>query len=248
VQSTISLLLLNNNYGSIFIQNESRGQDLRTILILVPMYIVTLIYSIKGSFRGQLILLGLIYFICYTNMHILFGIDYDKLFLVYVLVFVVSIAALIYGFLMIDYKKIGESYFSRKTIVVVNLLLVLFSLILCLMYISQYSIFIFTGKILPLYSVKGSFEHLIPKLNLSMIAAPSILGAFWVFKKKPMGFVISMIISVLGFQLYFVVIFAAIFQSPDLVGAWDLVPLWTVLFLYSIYAIVTMFNNIDKNK
>jgi len=248
IQSLAGIFLDEISLGIDYMSEGIKAQEIRNLAIVLPIFVSALIFSIKGSIRANLILLGVVYSVLYNNMHMLFGEDYNKLLMIYILIFFVSVLALVYGFMMIDYQKISEINLTKKSLVILVIPVVFFSLILFLMYVSQYTVYIFTDEILPLYSGNKDFESLIPKLNFSFIVFPGIISSLWLFKKKPMGFVLAIIILILGLNLFIVMIIAAVFQSKYLVGGWDLVPLWSVITIYSFYALFIALKSIGNVK
>lgn len=106
--------------GGLFVDNQyrdtawavpqSRGQDLVTLVLVLPALIVCLARRNQHSIRANLVWLGLLGYLFYTYTRAAFAYTLNILFLVYVALFSLSIFALIFGATGIDAERIKRAF------------------------------------------------------------------------------------------------------------------------------------------
>src|SRR4051794_15763380 len=70
-------------YSTIFQAGANRGSDLVTLVLGIPLLVITFMLYRRGSRRGQLLLVGTLVYFLYTYASIALGTTYNNLFLVY---------------------------------------------------------------------------------------------------------------------------------------------------------------------
>src|SRR5687768_13538763 len=105
-------LLLNNLYrDNDFVKSAWKGNDIITLLVIVPMMTLIVIIALKHySIRVQLVLMGLLGYMVYNFAFYLFGAAFNIFFLLYVVLFSLSILALILGLSDLDAKNIAHRF------------------------------------------------------------------------------------------------------------------------------------------
>jgi hypothetical protein len=219
----IAGLYRDNNW----IVSAMRANDLVTLLIAVPLLLISLYYTRRGSLTGTTLWLGTLYYALYNNMYYLVGTTFNPFFLIYTAIFAVSAFTLIYGLTSLDLQVITEYCKPKASTKWISGYMFLFAAILCVMWIGQWTVFVLTGTIPQLILDTGGFTHLIAAFDLSMIATPIVLGAIWLLKARPWGFVISAMILIQCTLTCIVLIVTAPFQAAaEVQGAWTMLPLW----------------------
>ncbi len=92
---------------------QMQANDLVTLVLGVPLLAVSLWLTLRGSLRGKLLLTGTLGFILYTYITMCFGAAYNKLFLVYVALFSLSLFVFILSMMSFDLKTL-PAHFSEK--------------------------------------------------------------------------------------------------------------------------------------
>lgn len=92
---------------------QMQANDLVTLAIGVPLLALSFWLTRRGSLRGRLLLTGTLGFILYTYITMCFGAAYNRLFLVYVALFSLSLFAFILSMLSFDLKTL-PSHFSEE--------------------------------------------------------------------------------------------------------------------------------------
>ncbi len=90
---------------------QMQANDLVTLVLGLPLLVVSFRLSQRGSLRGQLLLTGTLGFILYTYITMCFGAAYNQLFLVYVAIFSLSLFAFILSMMSFDLNTLPAHFF-----------------------------------------------------------------------------------------------------------------------------------------
>lgn len=92
---------------------QMQSNDLVTLALGLPLLAFSFWLTQRGSLRGRLLLTGTLGFILYTYITMCFGAAYNRLFLVYVALFSLSLFAFIISMMSFDMKTLPK-HFSEK--------------------------------------------------------------------------------------------------------------------------------------
>jgi hypothetical protein len=153
--------------------------------------------SRRGSRRAELVWFGLLAYTLYNYAFYLFGSALNSFFLLYVVLFTLSIFALMFGLTSVGQE--GPPVFGAKTpakliagyMLLVTILLGSFWTIVSLGHV-------ITGDVPAIVTATGSNTLLIAALDLSMVVSFGVLGAIWLWKRRPWGYALATIWNVKG--------------------------------------------------
>lgn len=89
---------------------QGKASDLVTLILGVPLLMLSAYFQGLGSFRGRLMTTGLLGYFLYTYMSYTFLWNYNSLFLVYVALMSASLAGLIWNLMGYDYARIKDHF------------------------------------------------------------------------------------------------------------------------------------------
>jgi hypothetical protein len=92
---------------------QTQANDLVTLVLGLPLLAFSFWLTLRDSLRGRLLLTGTLAFILYTYITMCFGAAYNKLFLVYVALFSLSLFAFVLSMMAFDLKTL-PAHFSEK--------------------------------------------------------------------------------------------------------------------------------------
>lgn len=203
------------------------GKDLVTLVVATPLLTVALAGAWRGSRRATLVWLGLLAYTVYTYAFSLFGAAFNSFFLLYAALVPLSGAALISGLASIDARSIHAQVSNALPTGRVAAFMTLVGSSLGGVYIIQSLQYLETGDGPAPMGATGLHTHLIAALDLSLVVPVALLGAVWLWRDEPWGYVLAVIWSVKG-TVYMVVLIAATLSGlwMGTSGAWELLPLW----------------------
>jgi hypothetical protein len=100
-------------YDTVSTAAQMQGNDLITLVVGLPLLVVSAWLAFRGSLRGRLLLTGTLGFFLYTYMSMSMLTAYNSLFLVYVALFALSLYAFILSMLSFDLADLPQHFSPR---------------------------------------------------------------------------------------------------------------------------------------
>jgi hypothetical protein len=220
-------LFLNRLYrDNDFVIGAWQANDLITLVVAVPMFILGLVWSNRNSVRAQLVWLGMLDYALYNYAFYLFAAAFNWFFLIYVALFTLSIFALIFGLVIVDTKKVVQKFRKRTPVKWIAGYMLFVALGLTSIYLVQAFGFIVTDQLPEIVAKTGHPTSVVPALDLSLVVSWLILGAVWLWSRRPWGYVISAIMIVKGtvYTLVLTVVTVSAvrsgFSGPEEIAIW----------------------------
>ena len=237
-------LLLDGLYrDNAFVTTTWLGNDAITLFLAVPILIAAMIVSNRGSLKAQLIWMGALDYMLYNYAFYLFGAAFNWFFLLYAALLALSIFALIFGLIKLDVNGISQQFRKDALVKWIGGYLIFVASGLGLVYLIQSINFIATGNVPAIVTMSGHPTNVVFALDLTLLIPWLILGALWLMKRQPWGYVIAGILNVKG-PLYtlvlavnsILVVNAGISETSEL-------PLWGTLTVLGLIASVLFYVN-----
>jgi hypothetical protein len=191
--------------------------------------------------------MGVLDYMLYNYAFYLFGAAFNWFFLLYVTLMGLSIFALIFGLIDLDVNGISKQVRARTPVGWIAAYMLFVAIGLSLIYIAQSLGFIFTGDVPAIVTNTGHPTNVVFALDLTLLVPFLVLGAIWLIRRKPWGFVLAGILTIKG-PLYTIVLtagslWAANAGVPDVAGQ---VPLWVGLTVLGLIACGLFYRNMDQ--
>lgn len=179
-------------YDTISSSSQEVGMDIVTLIIGIPLMIVGVVFSRKGSLRGRLLLTGVLGYFLYTYASMSFLTAFNPLFLVYVALFSLSLFGFILALSGLNpdelVKHISE-HFPRRTIAIYFIIVAVF---LTMAWLGLVVPPMFNGT--PPSGLESAITMVIQALDLGVIVPTSIITATLLLKKRPWGYALSSVV------------------------------------------------------
>jgi hypothetical protein len=214
-----------------FIRTAWFGNDLVTLLLVVPMLAVALYLARRGSGRAQLVWMGLLGYMVYNYAFYLFGAVFNWFFLLYVALFALSVYALITGLAALNVNAISRRFRPQTPVLAISGFLLFISLPLAVIEAGQCIRFIVDGTV-------PEAPSLIFALDLAVVVPNTALAAVLLFKRRPWGYVLATMMLVKAFTYGLVLSLAtAMIAGFRWSGTWDpLMPFYVLVALGGLVA------------
>jgi len=230
-------------YDTVSSAAQMQGNDLITLVVGLPLLAFSTWLAFRGSLRGRLLLTGTLGFFLYSYMSMSMLTAFNTLFLVYVLLFGLSLYAFILSMLSFDLVDL-PAHFSeslpRKWIAGFMFAVAAF---LCFAWLSQIiSPFLLNKPAL----LENTTTMVIQAMDLAMVIPLAILSGVLLLRRSAYGYLLSSIFILkaitLGLAISTMGINMTIKGVPDSLGM--LVPFLMITFINLIMA-VTLLKSID---
>lgn len=184
--ASVGGLLLDGLYrDNAFVKTTWLGNDAATLFLAVPILVTALIFSLRGSFKAQLVWMGMLDYVLYNYAFYLFGAAFNWFFLIYVTLVGLSIFALVFGLTNLDVNKICQQFRERTPVKQIGGYFLFVAFGLTLVYFIQSIAFITTGEAPAIITKSGHVTNVIFALDLTLLIPWFVLGALWLMKRKP---------------------------------------------------------------
>jgi len=219
-----------------FVARHAAGQDLVTLVIALPILIISAILIRRGSMRALLIRLGVLVYLVYSYIMTSLVVSFNPLFIVYVALLGCSTYALIADFLAADLSGIKAQFTEKTPIKTVSTFFMVF--------VAFFS-WIWLREIVPAY-IEG-----IPPLMATLTETPTgffyavdmawlfpsiVLAGIWLWRKRAIGYTLT------GTLLMFSTIFGlAVSAQMAFTGRYsDPYPIYPAIFIWVFFSAVLL--------
>ena len=222
-----------------------RGTDLVTLAVAVPLLVAALMLSLRGSFRAQLVWLGMLDYTLCNYAYYLFGTAFNRFFLIYVALFTLSMLALIFALVNIEVQEIRQRFRDRTPVKWIAGYMLFVAAGIGGLWIAQSLSFVITEQV-PEFIVQVDHPtSVVFALDLSLVVLFLILGAVWLWKRRAWGYVLASILCVKGtvYMLALVVLSTGAMTAGFPSVSAEL-PLWGLLSLGFLLASLFLLGNV----
>ncbi len=193
-------------YGSGLYQNDSisvvaqgKAGDLVTLVMGIPLLLISLYLTNKRAPRGRLMLTGTLGYFLYTYMSYTFLWHYNAFFIVYVILMSLSLYAFVLSMMSFEIEKIPDMFNEKMPIKFLAGFQLFVGLGIGMLWLGKIAPSIFEG------AVPIGLEHytalVIQGMDLGFIVPTAILSAVLLLQKKPMGYLLTSVIIIKGFTM-----------------------------------------------
>ncbi len=242
--ASVGGLLFDDLYrDNAFVRTTWLGNDAVTLFLAIPILVAAMLFSRRGSLRARLIWLGALDYMLYNYAFYLFGAAFNAFFLIYAALLGLSIFALIFGLVNLDVEEIHRQFSVRTPVKWIGGYFLFVAAGLSLIYVAQSIAYIATGQLPAIVTITEHPTNVVFALDLTLLIPWLVVGAVWLIKRKPWGYVIAGILSVKG-PLYTLVlgVNSVLVMSAGLSETNEL-PLWGTLTVLGLVAGVLLFGN-----
>jgi len=246
IASAGGLLLKGLYLDNAFVTTTWLGNDAVTLFLAVPILAGSLFFSACGSHKAQLVWMGALDYMLYNYAFYLFGASFNAFFLIYAALLGLSIFALIFGLMNLDVTGIRQQFRERTPVNWIGVYFLFVAFGLSAVYLMQSIAFIFTEQLPSIVTISGHPTSIVFALDLTLLVPWFVVGALWLMKRQPWGFVIAGILSVKG-PLYTLVLAVntVLVMKAGLGGVAEL-PLWITLTLLGLLASGLLYGNMER--
>lgn len=199
----------------------------------------------RGSRRGRLVWLGMLAYMVYNFAYYLFGTAFNSLFLVYVILFDLSILALLFALVRLDVQQMGRAFRPGTPARLIAGFMAFVATGLTVVYAASSLAFVATGEVPEIVPLTGHLTSIVYALDLSMVVPWFVLSAIWLWQRRPWGFVLATILNVKG-AVYMLALSAVTVSAVQAGASDDLsqVGLWGFIGVASLVSSVVLLANV----
>jgi hypothetical protein len=188
-------VLINNHglyrYDTVSSTAQMQGNDLVTLVVGIPVLILSAFYAFRGSLRGRLLLTGTVGFFLYTYMSMSMLTSFNQFFLLYVVIFSTSLFSFILCMMSFDLSNLANHFSSKLPRKAFAIFFFLVCLFLMLAWI---------GRILsPVLQNSNPFLEItttmvIQAMDLGLVVPLAFLSGFLLLRNSGWGYLLTSVL------------------------------------------------------
>jgi hypothetical protein len=224
-------LQLSNLYrDNAFVTSAWKGTDAVTLFVAVPLLAIAVAFARHGSWRALLVWFGVIDYLLYNYAFYVFGAAFNEFFLLHVTVFTLSIFTLLYGLVTLDASALSRRFASDTPVKWISGYMMAVAIALSTIYVIQTVSFATTGRLPNIVIATEHPTSVVFALDLSLFVPWLVLGAVWLARHQPWGYVVATIVNVKGAIYALGLAVASLWANQSgLAEAAGQIPLWLAL-------------------
>ena len=211
LSGAIAILLFIATLGGLFLPGlyrdvpymvvQAQGQDLVSLVIGVPLLVISLLYTMRGSERAQLIWLVTLTYILYTYLTYAFSAVFNEFFLLYVALVALSFFTLVTALLHLDVRQISLHFREKTPVKTVSIYLLAVAFLVFLGWMKQIIPALVTGQLPESIALARTPSNPVFVLDLALLLPAFCLSAILLWRRKPWGYVLCGIFLVKALTL-----------------------------------------------
>jgi hypothetical protein len=197
-------------YDTLFFGAGYKGQDVVVLLLGIPLLLVSIILYQRGSLVGHLLLTGTLGYFLYVYASMALGAAYNRLFLVYIVLFSGSLYTFIQVFSTVDHAAIASNIPAGLPTLGLAIFMIIAGIVTLFVWGAPLVSALVTGgppDRMDSYTTMVTFA-----IDLAIITPATILCAVLVLRGSPLGYIIAAPLLTLVVLLAPQIILSTIFQ------------------------------------
>jgi hypothetical protein len=207
-------LFINGLYRDVpYFAAQAKGQDLVSLIIVLPTLIVTALLASRNSPRALLIWLGALVYLVYTYAIAAFAVKFNAMFLVYVALFGCSLYALIGGLNTTNITVIQACFTEKTPAKTVSIYLAVLMVLFYILWLSEILPALIAGAIPQSIQDNGTPTNAVHVLDMAWILPACGITTISLWRKKALGYTLAgailsycvlLILAILGMVMFMV--------------------------------------------
>ncbi|WP_234121540.1 hypothetical protein [Clostridium hydrogenum] len=232
---------------SISVVAQGKAQDLVTIVLGIPMLIISMSVLRKDNLRGKLLLTGTLGYFLYTYMSYTFLWNFNYLFLVYVTIMSCSLFAFIMSIMEIDIHNIKNNFKDKLPNKLIGGFEIFIGIAIGMMWLGKIAQALKTG------SAPNGLEHyttlVIQGMDLGFVVPFAILSGILLIRENNYGYLMSSIIIIKGFSMFttITVMMISMMLSGVAVSLIEII-IFSIANLVCVYLFIILLKSINVNR
>jgi hypothetical protein len=174
---------------------EARGWSAATLLVAIPLAIISLRAACRGSLRGRLVWLGGLAYFVYTYLEFAVSPPFTALYLLYVAAFACAIPALVMGAVSIDVAELPVEFGDRVPRLPLAIFSILFASLLAIAWLKDIGSQTLAGAFgWPVG--EDAVEHVVHALDLGLQVPLGIAAGVMLLRRSSAGLLLAAIMLV----------------------------------------------------
>ena len=236
-------------HDSSFVATLSKGTDLISLFVSLPMLLVGYWLYRRGSMRGGIFLIGILLYFLYIGATYTFSVIFNSLFLVYVMLFSASLFAVLVAFTTFDIQNLASRVTSDMPHRGIAIFMFVAGLGTLFLWLSELIGPITTGQApANLGPYTTMFTH---GFDSAVITPATVVTGIFLLQRKPLGYLLAAPLLILCAMVGLTVISQTIYQATEgitfPIGVYiGMIGSWVLMGAFAVGLSIRYFRNIPE--
>lgn len=167
---------------------QAIGQDLGTLIVVIPAMLLTGFRAAKGSLRSYLIWIGLVLYVIYAYVIYAFFVHFNQLFLLYVAILGLSFYSLALSLAHTRMDEVSASFSEKTPIRLVSHFLTGFAILFSFLWLSEIIPALLSGGTPKSIIEAGLITNPVYVLDLAFFFPSIALTGYLLKRRRPFGY------------------------------------------------------------
>ncbi len=230
-------------YDTVSSAAQQQGNDIVTLVVALPMLVISSWFALRGSLRGRMLLTGTVGFFLYTYLSMSMLTAFNALFLVYVAIFTLSLYAFILCLMSFDLSSLPQHFSERLPRGWIAALLFIVGAFLTLAWLGKVAGPYLTGTP-PVLDNTTTF--VIQAMDLSLIVPLAVLSGILLLRRNAWGYLLTSVFVLkaitLGLAVSAMIVNMTLAGTPE--SAVIVIP-FLIITALNLVAAVSLLNNVN---
>ncbi len=234
-------------YMSALAAPDGIAQDVVTLILAIPLLIISFFWARKNSLKGRLLFVGVLFYFLFTYLLYMVLIMYNELFIVYVLLTSLSFYAFVLTMISFDLDELTASFKEELPVKFIGGFLIFISVVVGLNWLARIIPPLLDRSIIP-----QGIEHYttlpVQGLDLAFMLPTAFLSGVLLIKKQPFGYLLAPVF--LNFLIIMMTGISAKVFGQFLQGVAGVFPVMMVFLLFALtasFSSINIMKNIKEN-
>ena len=237
-------------HDSTFVATLSKGTDIVTLFVSVPLLLIGYWSYRRGSLRGSVFLIGILLYFLYVGVTYTFSLIFNSLFLVHAALFSTSLFATIIALTTIDVQDLASKVTSAMPHRGIAILLFVAGLGTLFLWLSELIGPLMAGQApANLGPYTTMFTH---GFDSAVITPATVITGIYLLKRKPVGYLLAAPLLILCTIIGVTVLSQTIYQATEgitfPIGVYiGMIGSWVVMGAFAVVLAIRYFRNISAS-
>jgi hypothetical protein len=174
-----------------FFTVQAVAQDVITLFVVLPTFVVSAWLAGRGSTRGRVVWLGVLVYLVYSYIIDAFVVRFNPMFLVYAALLGCALYALIGGVITTDMDGIKARLAERAPVKSVSAFLALAAVTFYIVWLSEAVPAVLAGTVPLSVQQNGTSTNAVQVLDMAWMLPAFLISAVGLVRKTPLGYVLA---------------------------------------------------------
>jgi hypothetical protein len=232
-------------FNNQYLLAQVHGQDFLTLIIILPIFVISLILAMRGSLKWTLIWLGCLVYNLYTYVTYAFSNVYNDFFLIHIFLYSTALFSLIGVLMKLDAESIKSEFNEKTPIKLVGCFLIGSSLLIIFAWL--YSIIPYLAIGQKPASIIQSGWTIIYAIDLGFLLPATLITGVMLLKRNAYGYIFAGILltKIITIGLAILSMDAFMYQLNQPIN-WALLPIFFITTALGIILAYLFLRSIEK--